>query len=617
MAAGLPPHPHGVEPEGNLLLEPRAAASSARVLRCSGLGPLLARLDDALLLKICGFVEPDVLATLCTVTAVLRAFASFDELWRAPCLTRAAGAPLTFGGSWKATWFGAHLPHARLHQAASSSTWLQRGTPSLFSDALYQPHLLVHGPSAMRQLRGPPCERLAPAGAVDAFEVGGFEAGIGRPVVLEGAGDGSASSDTWDEASMLRRFGDRVYHAGGVNFRLRDYLHYARSNADDPPLYLFDPTFGHSTPELLEAYSVPACFSDDLFNLLDPPPQRTTGASPSRRAEDGSSSIACTDTAACFEAAACASGGEARGRPEAEPQSWQGLQPCDDMPLMAAERPDYRWLLIGGRRSGQTWHQDPNGTSAWNLTIRGRKRWLFFPPHVTPPGVLPTSTAGDASSRGDYLTPISIAEWGRDFYAEACAMPGCLETESGPGELQPLHVHLSLCAAYNLTLTTSRVHSLLVAGDVVYVPRGWWHMVLNLEPFTVAVSHHFLSPAGLYNTLRLLRNAPHQVSGIDRGLSRDSQQAKGGCQQARGARHQAADAPATTSTADVGADDHARRSAAGVALHDQLMAALQSQRPEALAKAENALRPRQPSARTAWQALVAPAVASEPFAFGF
>ena len=39
-------------------------------------------------------------------------------------------------------------------------------------------------------------------------------------------------------------------------------------------------------------------------------------------------------------------------------------------------------------------------------------------------------------------------------------------------------------------------------------------MVVNLEPLTVAVSHHFLSPAGLHSTLRLLRDAPHQVSGV-------------------------------------------------------------------------------------------------------
>ena len=40
-------------------------------------------------------------------------------------------------------------------------------------------------------------------------------------------------------------------------------------------------------------------------------------------------------------------------------------------------------------------------------------------------------------------------------------------------------------------------------GDVVFVPRGWWHMVSNQSDLTVAVSHHFVSPAGLANTLQV------------------------------------------------------------------------------------------------------------------
>ncbi|KIY99244.1 F-box protein [Monoraphidium neglectum] len=50
-------------------------------------------------------------------------------------------------------------------------------------------------------------------------------------------------------------------------------------------------------------------------------------------------------------------------------------------------RPDYRWLIIGPRRSGSSFHVDPNATSAWNAVITGAKKWILYPPGCTPPGV--------------------------------------------------------------------------------------------------------------------------------------------------------------------------------------------------------------------------------------
>eukprot|EP00629_Pelagomonadales_sp_RCC1024_P005998 CAMPEP_0119262142 /NCGR_PEP_ID=MMETSP1329-20130426/1959_1 /TAXON_ID=114041 /ORGANISM="Genus nov. species nov., Strain RCC1024" /LENGTH=459 /DNA_ID=CAMNT_0007261755 /DNA_START=91 /DNA_END=1467 /DNA_ORIENTATION=- len=190
--------------------------------------------------------------------------------------------------------------------------------------------------------------------------------------------------------------------------------------------------------------------------------------------------------------------------------------------LLDGPRPDWRWLIVGGARSGSAWHVDPNRTSAWNATLRGRKRWLFFPPKVTPPGVRPSADGLDL------LAPLSLAEWAAAFYGEAREHPQFVDALTGP-------------------------------GDVVFVPRGWWHCVVNLDDFTVAVTHNFCSPRGLASTLGLLRDAPHLVSGLVRDERVDE------CDDR---------------------DEVARRAALGSALHDRLVTALRRKRPDALAAAE-------------------------------
>lgn len=478
-----------IQPEGNLWLLSRAAAHAAHESRRNGLGQFHS-LGDVTLLRILSYLGPRELAMLCMTSNTFSAFASFEEFWQLACLRRAEDAGFTdfhrepfsgyFYGSWKKSFFAgmrsdgpssSNSVNSCNNEPSSSVTAVVDMTRvSVYSDVLYQSYELVHGPSAFGTvLKGPPCLRLAQAEIPDvAAFTAMYEAGIGRPVLLEGAGAAYTNNKGWDEEILRETVGDRVFHAGGVNFKLRDYFDYARTNNDIQPLYLFDPTFDQSAPELLELYKAPEYFQDDLFSLLE----------------------------------------------------------------SSGKRPDYRWLLIGGARSGQSWHLDPNGTSAWSLTIRGRKRWMFFPPNVTPPGVV-------KGEGGECVTPVYLAEWAREFYKEACATPGFCEAETNE-------------------------------GDVMYVPRGWWHMVLNVAPITIAVSQHFISPTGLYNTLKTLREAPHEISGVDRGLA------------PRGA--DGALLPDTTE------QDHIRRREAGLDVHDRLIAALKEKRPDVLAAAEKDLK---------------------------
>lgn len=155
--------------------------------------------------------------------------------------------------------------------------------------------------------------------------------------------------------------------------------------------------------------------------------------------------------------------------------------PARDMfEAMGSERrPDYRWLIAGAARSGSKWHVDPNGTHAWNAIISGSKRWIMYPPNSPPPGVTPSDDGADVTQ------PVSLMEWYVQFYDKQCAP----------------------------------VEFTAEAGDLVFVPSRWWHCVLNLDA-CVAMTQNYISSSNLRSSLRLMRDRPHQVSGLAQGRSR-------------------------------------------------------------------------------------------------
>ncbi|GAX73493.1 hypothetical protein CEUSTIGMA_g945.t1 [Chlamydomonas eustigma] len=133
----------------------------------------------------------------------------------------------------------------------------------------------------------------------------------------------------------------------------------------------------------------------------------------------------------------------------------------DLMSCLGNSRPPYRWLVAGPARSGATWHVDPHLTSAWNALIHGRKRWALYPPHITPPGVDPDSY--------DTLTSL---QWLLEVYPTL------------PSHLKPLEF-------------------IQEPGEVVFVPGGWWHCILNLEP-SVAITQNFVSKANLRRCIQYM-----------------------------------------------------------------------------------------------------------------
>lgn len=142
--------------------------------------------------------------------------------------------------------------------------------------------------------------------------------------------------------------------------------------------------------------------------------------------------------------------------------------------LDPAVRPSFRWLLIGQRRSGSAWHKDPNFTNAWNATIVGHKKWILLPPSTRPPGVFCDRDEVEVT------VPLSIVEWFMQFYSKTSA-------------LRPIEV-------------------VTKPGDLLFVPRGWWHTALNLD-YCIAVTQNYAPASSVLGVIDWLERHPENSSG--------------------------------------------------------------------------------------------------------
>ncbi|KAJ7971364.1 F-box protein [Quillaja saponaria] len=398
LKSSAPSHTHGVQPLGNLYLNPGSINS-----RNTGLGNLHT-LTDELVLEVLGLLDGNHLGVLATVSKSLYVFTNHEPLWRNLVLENLNGGFL-YNGSWKSTYIAAKYPTSDIF----SSGVRELKVRDFYSDYLFQSWLCANLEMKPEWLERDNIIRRKGI-SVQEF-ISNFEE-PNKPVLLEGCIDDWVALEKWDRDYLIQLCADVKFSVGPVEMNLEDYFGYSDQVREERPLYLFDSKFAEKVPKLGSEYKVPVYFQEDLFGVL------------------------------------------------------------------GNDRPDHRWIIIGPAGSGSSFHIDPNSTSAWNAVIKGSKKWVLFPPDVVPPGVHPSPDGAEVAC------PVSIIEWFMNFYGAT------------------------------KTLKKRPIECICKAGEVIFVPNGWWHLVINLED-SIAITQNYVSRRNLLNVLDFLKrpNASMLVSG--------------------------------------------------------------------------------------------------------
>uniref|UniRef100_V5ENQ2 JmjC domain-containing protein n=1 Tax=Kalmanozyma brasiliensis (strain GHG001) TaxID=1365824 RepID=V5ENQ2_KALBG len=534
-------HPLGIKPLGN-------AYFSDRNDRSSSLGLFAGFEDDSLLSFLSSFADDP--ATLAKLEAVSHGMYTYinatNSIWREAFLLSFNGKMKRWCGSWKRTFIWHHKMQRVVlddktkdsmdggHFALLDPPAPRIQSPYLFSDTLYHPFRLAMAP--LEHLVAPACRVYTAITKIDLAEPGSIAmfkeqyAYANKPAIVQNA---MPSKDwpcrEWSLDKLSQRWPNRFFQCEAVRSRLPSYFSYSRgmqhlqeqtwprmieeegdsrgaaqrrsasltasdvgtpSDESGPrdksvmPLYDTPYTISRVGPHLFSASADDGDSTFDPYAVPDESPFYLFDAS---FADDPHASLEWR-VPKFFQQISTTSA-------DAASQYDMSAVRSDLFSLLGLLRPDHRWIIAGPARSGSGWHKDPNGTSAWNAVLNGRKAWMMLPPHVCPPGVYVSDDEAEVTA------PLSIAEWLLEFAQETRRL-------YGPEAARPEDRLL--------------VEGVCEEGEVLYVPSGWWHLVINLEE-SVALTQNFVSPAELGIVLDFMKNKPDQLSGFKR-----SQQVEGG-----------------------------------------------------------------------------------------
>lgn len=534
-------HPLGIKPLGNAFL-------SDRNDRSSSLG-LFARFEDEFLLAFLSSFADDP-ATLVKLEAVSHGLYTFinatNSIWREAFLHCFNGKMKRWCGSWKRTFIWHHKMQRAVvddktrdsmdggHFALLDPPAPRIQSPYIFSDTLYHPFRLAMAP--LEHLVAPACCVYSAITKIDLAEPGSIAifkqqyAYANKPAIVQNA---MPPKDwpcrEWSLDKLSQRWPNRFFQCEAVRSRLPSYFSYSRGMQ-----HLQEQTWSRLVEEESDEQGatqrrLSSLTASDTGTPSDESGPRDKSALPlhdtpytisrvgphlfSASADDGDSTFdpyAVPDESPFYLFDASFADDPHASLEWRVPKFFQQISTTstdaasqhdmsavrsDLFSLLGLLRPDHRWIIAGPARSGSGWHKDPNGTSAWNAVLSGRKAWMMLPPHICPPGVYVSEDEAEVTA------PLSIAEWLLEFAAETRRL-------YGPEAARPEDRLL--------------VEGVCEEGEVLYVPSGWWHLVINLEE-SVALTQNFVSPAELGIVLDFMKNKSDQLSGFKR-----SQRVEGG-----------------------------------------------------------------------------------------
>jgi len=452
------PHPYGVLPGGNRFFGSSSSSTDSNRKRSEEV------FDDKLWQHIISFCSGRSHGRLVQVSRYLYVVGHQPELWRDQVLRKCDAEKLVIskvGSSWKDTYVlmfhgsscnnDDRTPMFRPHQPMR--------IPNIYSDNIYRSHLCRSFAIPSLWLEQTPVEdpieenkkstkigfgynKEVDAISMDDMTPTKFFADYeerNQPVVVRGAANGKSVDrwKNWDYLTNKNSAKKKSYRSTSGNaplpgnFSLEAYRDYTQSTnyLEESPLYLFDRT----------AFATNKKWDEDFFPEFY------------------------------------------KNCPYWDPSAEYGHDLLQH--LGAKERPDHTWIIMGPKRSGSVFHIDPNATHAWNACVRGRKRWIFYPPGKPPPGIFP-SADGD-----EVALPLSVGEWIIQYWKEHME-----QYRKRPVDQRPMEC-------------TTR------PGDVVFVPHGWWHSVINLDDSNIAITHNYISPSNLGNGLKFFLEKKDQISG--------------------------------------------------------------------------------------------------------